>query len=126
MRSTISWLPLRFTDETYKEVVDTLPKILNTKLKVKPWGFVIGDSEDEYTAFSREGFQHSLVKTNRTPYTKELLKVLILLVEYDVTDELAHDDRDTTNYLEALEEVHAKFPLVSYNDQKRHFLRFHG
>jgi hypothetical protein len=126
MRSTISWLPLRFTDETYKEVVETLPKILNTKLKVEPWGFVIGDSEDEYTAFSREGFQHSLVKTNHSPCTKEIMKALILMVEYDVTDELAHDDRDTMNYLEALEEVNAKFPLVSYNDQKRYFLRRNG
>jgi hypothetical protein len=48
------------------------------------------------------------------------------MVEYDVTDELAHDDRDTMNYLEALEEVNAKFPLVSYNDQKRYFLRRNG
>jgi hypothetical protein len=50
------------------------------------------------------------------------MMALILMVEYGVTQNLNHDDTNMTWYLEALEEVHAKYPLVSYQQQKKYFV----
>jgi len=130
MGYTISWEPLHFTDFTYKTIISLLPTILHTTtmLKVESWGFVLTDSESEYSeydsiAFSRDGNQQSpWEKTNRHPYTKEAMKALILMVEYGVTQNLDHDDTNMTWYLEALEEVHAKYTLVSYQQQKKYFV----
>lgn len=129
MGYTISWDPLRFTDTTYKTVITLLPKILHstTTCKVESWGFVITDSESEYAdydsiAFCRDGNQSPWEKTNRHPYTKEAMKALILMVEYGVTQNLDHDDDSMAWYLEALEEVHEKHTLVSYQQQKKYFV----
>ena len=51
------------------------------------------------------------------------MKTLILMVEYGVAEDLAHDDTDMSWFLEALEEVHAIHYLVSYESQKAYFTR---
>lgn len=89
-------------------------------MRIESWGFVIGE-EDDCVAFSRrDGTPWE--KTNRLPYTKEAMKALIIMVEYGVTRNLDHDDADMTWYLEALEFVHAKHPLASYEHQKEYFI----
>jgi len=123
MGYTISWEPLRFTDYTYNTILTLLPKILGSeyKLTVEPWGFVIGRSETESMGFSRDGNQVSFEKTNRLPYTKEAMKALILMVEYGVTQNLDHDDSSMGLYLEALKDVHWRYRLSSYEQQKAYF-----
>jgi hypothetical protein len=123
MGYTISWNPLRFTEFTYTTVMKLLPKIIDpSKIHINPWGFSIGENEDNRVPFVRDGHQTPWDKTNRQPYTKDAMKALILMVEFGVTFDLNHDDSDMTWYLEALEEVHAKHPLVSYEQQKMYFL----
>jgi hypothetical protein len=124
MGYTISWEPLRFTDFTYRIVLTLLPKILlaDTTLRIEDWGFVIGESDDDCVPFLRNGEQTPWSKTNRLPYTKEVMKALILMVEYGVTSNLDHDDTDMTWYIEALDKVHSIHPLQSYEQQKAYFL----
>ena len=122
MGYTISWNPLRFTDFTYCTVTTLLPKIIDpSKIQITSWGFSIGEDIDNRVPFVRDGQQTPWEKTNREPYTKDAMKALILMVEFGVTFNLNHDDTDMTWYLEALEEVHAKHPLVSYQQQKIYF-----
>jgi hypothetical protein len=122
MGYTISWNPLRFTDFTYCTVTTLLPKIIDpSKIRITSWGFSIGEDIDNRVPFVRDGQQTPWEKTNREPYTKDAMKALILMVEFGVTFDLNHDDTDMTWYLEALEEVHAKHPLVSYQQQKIYF-----
>ena len=124
MGYTISWEPVRFTHFTYTTVLALLPKILHadTTLRIEDWGFVIGESDDEYVSFARDGEQIPWAKTNRLPYTKEVMKALILMVEYGVTSKLDHDDDDMTWFLDALDEVHSIHFLESYEEQKVCFL----
>jgi len=74
--------------------------------------------------FSRHENQVPFEKTNRLPYTKEVMKVLVLMVEYGITQNLDHDDLSMSSYLEALNEVHGKHRLSSYEQQKAYFTTF--
>jgi hypothetical protein len=123
MGYTISWYPLRFTDFTYTNILDLLPKIIDpSMIHIQSWGFSIGGDCDNRVPFFRDGKQSPWEKTNRLPYTKEAMKALILMVEFGVTLHLDHDDNSMAWYLEALEDVHAKHPLVSYDQQKTYFI----
>jgi hypothetical protein len=53
------------------------------------------------------------------------MKALILMVEFGAAQNLGHDDHIMTLYLEALDEVHTKYPLVSYDLQKAYFMYQH-
>jgi len=124
MGYTISWTPLRFSDFTYLGILEILPKIIlpEYKITIDAGGFRIGNSDDECVYFARHVSPYCWEKTNREPYGREVMKALILMVEYGVTTHLDHDDSDMTWYLEALEAVHMAWPLISYENQKRYFI----
>ena len=123
MGYTISWHPLRFTDYTYQNVVAVIPKVISPTcgFKVETFGIYIGDDINNSIVFRRDALQAPWEKTNRLPYTKDAMKALILMVEYGVTEQLNHDDTSMEMYLDALDEVHQKHPLVSYAMQKKYF-----
>ena len=124
MGYTVSWEPARFTDYSYNNVLVTLQKVLTPGriFRIEKWGFIIGDDEDACMGFSRDGQQTCWEKTNRLPYTKDVMKALILMVEFGVTQNLNHDDDSMAWYLTALDEIHAVVPLASYEMQKRYFV----
>ena len=124
MDYTISWDPLCFTYTTYIILLDILPKVLTPGCSfiIEDWGFSIGDSLHECVIFHYNGKQDNWDKTCRRPYTKDAMKALILMVEYGITKNLDHSDSTMIPYLEALEEVHSKYPLVSYEQQKSYFI----
>ena len=123
MGYTIYWDPLRFSHYTYMNVIQVLPNILSpgTQITVELWGITITDAQNHSIVFAFDGKQLPYWKTNRLPHTKEAMKALVLMVEYGATENLDHDDSDMTWYLEALNEVHRKHPLVSYEIQKKYF-----
>jgi hypothetical protein len=122
MGYTVQWEPLHWTDFTYRVVVDALPSIIEGTYRLETWGISIGPDVDNCTPFLRSGEGCCWDKTNRLPYTKDVMRALILMVEHGVTYNLGHDDRDMSWYLEALEAVHAVRPLASYEQQKEYFM----
>lgn len=124
MGYTVSWRQHRFTDFTYASILRILPTLINkdTPFCIHPWGFCLG-TDDDPAPIERVASICTFIKTNRLPYTKDVMKALILMVEYGAADELSHDDDDMTWYLEALDEIHATHPLASYDQQKAYFLQ---
>jgi hypothetical protein len=124
MGYTISWRQKPFTKYSYNNVIKLTPKVINPnmKLRVEPWGIVIG-SGDETFPISKENTWLNFDKTNREPYTKDCMKLLIVMVEFGACEDLDHDDTDMSLYLEALEEVNAIHPLFSYELQKDYFMQ---
>jgi hypothetical protein len=131
MGYTISWEPLRFTDFTYKTIINAIPSVIsNGSMFIEEnWGFSIGARNpngsiniDNCVGFNINNNIFTWSKTNRLPYTKDVMKALILMVEYGVTYNLNHDDTDMSWYLTALDEVHAVRPLASYEWQKKYFI----
>ena len=122
MGYTVQWEPLHWTDFTYQGILSLLPKILQGPYRVESWGISIGPDKNNCTPFLRSGEGCCWDKTNRLPYTKDVMRALILMVEHGVTSGLNHDDADMSWYLEALEAVHSVRPLATYQQQKEYFL----
>ena len=136
MGYSIHWIPGVFTDVTYDSVTSVLSELIDpgTTLTVEPWGFTIGlehesesesesESEDSVSIVRDPKSSHSFCKTNRAPYTKDVMKALILMVEFGAAVQLDHSDEDMSEWLTALEFVQVLWPLVSYGHQKTYFSR---
>ena len=123
MGYTVYWEQLPFSTFTYNNVINLIPKVIssNTNFRIESWGFIIGNDDDNCSVIERKPTQMTFSKTNRHPYTKEFMKALIIMVEFGAAYNLNHDDNDMGLYLEALEEVNARHPLVSYEQQKNTF-----
>ena len=119
MGYTVSWSQLPFSRFTYVAVLKVLSDI-GLKYRIESWGFVVGKG-DECVAIERVPTQMTYVKTNRLPYTKEVMKTLVVMVEFGAAQDLDHDDADMSLFLEALHEVDAVHPLGTYGAQKTYF-----
>jgi hypothetical protein len=125
MSYTVFWNQHAFTEFTYNNVINLIPKVINAKMKLENWGFVIGNTKEDSFAIERNLLDITFIKTNRNPYTKDLMKVLILMAEYGAASDLGHDDLNMMAFIEALNEIHTVHPLVSYNKQKIYFVMKH-
>lgn len=123
MGYTIDWEQLYFSEFTYNNILKSIPKLIQSNyFTIYEWGFVIGDNIDSSSCIERNPTQCTFTKTNRDPYTKDFMKVLILMVEFGAARRLNHDDTSMKMFLEALDEVHAIHPLISYEQQKAYFM----
>jgi hypothetical protein len=126
MEYTIIWEPLQITEYSYASVVRLLPKVLSssTIIKVEHWGFTITNSSCELFYFNRGGLQKQKpwFKTSSVLFIREVIKALLLLVEYGVVQKLDSEGITRSKYLEILEEVNSVHPLTSYVEQKNYFI----
>jgi hypothetical protein len=118
----VHWEQLHFSDFTWSNVLKLVPKVVNCQFLQTEWGFVLSTSDDNSAYIERYPTQITGSKTNRLALTKELMKTLILMVEFGAAKGLDHDDSDMSMFLNALEEVHDIHPLMSYEEQKAYFL----
>jgi hypothetical protein len=126
MGYVVDWRQHMFTKFSYGNVIKLVQKVIGVKFRLESWGFIVGNNENECVAIEYNQTQLTFVKTGRLPYTKDVMKTLIVMVEYGAASELSHDDlNDMTMYFEALEEVHAVQPLASYEMQKAYFMSKH-
>jgi hypothetical protein len=124
MGYTVTWEQLNFSDSTYTNVLKLIPKIIESKFVIEEWGFSIGES-DISSSIERYSTQMTFRKTNRLPYTKDFIKALIIMVEFGAAKNINHADSDMSLFLNALDEVHQVYPLLSYEQQKYYFLSLH-
>ena len=122
MEYTITWEPLQITEYSYASVLRLLPKVLSsgTIIKVEEWGFTITNSSSELLSFNRAGLQKQKpwFKTSSLLFIKEVIKALLLMVEYGVVQKLDFEGITRSTYLEMLEVVNRVHPLTSYSQQK--------
>ena len=102
MGYTVTWEQLSFSDFTYNNILELVPKVIQSNFVITEWGFIIGDSNDDSSCIERNPTQMTFTKTNRYPYTKDFMKALILMVEFGAAKNLNHDDSDMSIYLNAL------------------------
>lgn len=76
-----------------------------------------------WTRDSSSGF--AFAKTSRTPYTTDVMRACILMVELNMAslDSLSNNDEDEFSWLTQLEAVNSHFPLQSYTKQANYFLK---
>jgi hypothetical protein len=80
-------------------------------------------SERFWTRDSSTGF--AFAKTSRTPYTTDVMRACILMVELNMAslDSLWNDDEEEFSWTTQLEAVNRHFPLKSYDEQARYFVK---
>jgi hypothetical protein len=80
-------------------------------------------TERFWTRESSSGF--AFAKTGRTPYTTDVIRACILMVELNMVslESLSNDDEENYPWLTQLEDVNRYIPLQTYERQVRHFLK---
>ena len=122
MGYTVHWEQLPFSNFTWSNLLKLVPKVIKSKFTRTTWGFVLGEDDDSSVYIEQYPTQITGQKTNRLPITNDLMKTLILMVEFGAAHQLNHDDSDMSMFLNALDEVHVIHPLISYEQQKTYFL----
>ncbi len=121
MGYTVHWEQLPFSDFTWSNLLKLVPKVIACNFTRTTWGFVLSEGDDSSVYIEQHPSQITAQKTNRLPITKDLMKTLILMVEFGAAQDLDHDDNDMSMFLNALDEVQAIHPLVSYEQQRAYF-----
>lgn len=67
----------------------------------------------------------AFAKTSRTPYTTDVMRACILMVELNMArlDSLYNDDEEEFSWTTQLVAVNRHFPLESYDKQASHFVK---
>jgi hypothetical protein len=123
MGYTVSWEQLPHNEYVYNKLLTILPKVLDedTQFKIEPWGFIVGNNENESFVIEKYPSVATFTKTNRLPYTKEVMKTLILMAEFSLATMLEDSDDNRKAFLGPLEEVQSKYTLDTYEKQKSYF-----
>lgn len=76
-----------------------------------------------WTRDGSSGF--AFAKTSRTPYTTDVMRACILMVELNMTSlkSLSNDDETAFSWLEQLQAVNRYCPLKTYNEQAKYFIQ---
>lgn len=122
MNYFISWKQLPFLDITFNIIIKIIPEIIKSKFKLEKWGFVISNY-DNYLHIEKLSSPIIYCKTSDKPFTKDVMRVLIIMFEYNVVENLSISRNDMTWFLEALDEVNKIHPLLSYDVQKEYFIK---
>ena len=115
---SVEWEQLPFSDFTWLNVIKLVPKVVKCDFTWTYHSFNL----DSNTTIERIPRNFTVRKTDRLPYTKDLIKCLILMVEFGAAKNLKHSDYDNKIFIDALDEVNMIHPLVSYNEQKNYFM----
>lgn len=70
-------------------------------------------------------YKEAFAKTSRSPYTTDVMRACILMVELNMSplESLSNDDEAGFSWLEQLDAVNRHFPLQSYEKQANFFLK---
>jgi hypothetical protein len=121
MSYTVSWEQLAFTDSTWSSVLDLVPKVVMCKFIPTKWDFILRQAKDSLR-IERYPPQYLSSMTTTIPFAKDIIKTLILMVEFGAAKILKSDGNDISVILNALDQVHSIYHLASYEQQKAYFL----
>lgn len=121
MAYTVSWEQLAFSDYTWSSVLKLVPKVVKCLFIPTKWDFTLKKGEDS-VRIERYPPQYVYSITPSILFAKDLIKALIVMVEFGGAKILKGDNKDMTIFLKALDEVQAIYNLASYEEQKAYFL----
>lgn len=130
MGFTVYWSRQPVLNQVFQRFKTLLPDMLEHSTvqdSVSEVILVPTDSNSTTERFwTRESsYREAFAKTSREPYTTDVMRACILMVELDMAplESLSNDDEAVFSWLTQLEAVNHHFPLQSYDRQARHFLK---
>ena len=122
MGYTVYWISIHTDTETFnkfvklaKELISLSPIVTESTFMVKPPIDQYGESF--FVSQYKDGF--CCCNSRREPYTDDIFKCLIIMVELGMAKNISADD--TEHYYEILDFVNTKIPLTTYEYQKNSF-----
>ena len=129
MGYTVFWEPQHFCKAVYDKAIFDIKQVIDpTLIKIEDsygFGFRMADMEDDesFVISSKYYSDYWFVKTNRLPYTKDVMMSLIIMVEYGMVSNLKSDDETNENFIDALNTVKSIIPnLLTYDVQLQYFM----
>ena len=123
MGYTLNWRRHNASDIAWANSAKIIRKMLDpkTKLEVYDWGFAFTyDNDDNSICCISRDDNITFTKPN-DEITPDLMRALIIMTEFGIISEVGHSHIDMSDYIYALDDVHSKHPLVSYDIQYAHF-----
>jgi hypothetical protein len=120
MSYTVSWQQLAFSEFTWSSLLTLLPRIVSCKYTPTLWDFRLTEGDDT-VRIERYPPKYVYSKTSPISFTRDLIKTLILMVEFGAAKILKQDDSDMFMFLTILNELQSLHPLDTYEEQKKYF-----
>jgi len=123
MTFTVYWEANSVSEDVFTNFITMVRGVVrpSVDVEVMPSTLAFNPPEDRGETFyvSRLDNGFNSCKTYKEPYTIDVLRCLILMVEHGMAFNIRADD--DIGYLTELNHVHAVYPLQTYNDQKNYF-----
>lgn len=123
----IFWTIKKYDDATFDKAVEMIRIVIDHRHKIdeKKWGICF-DAGHENFCIQRnplEGTYGSCKTRGRFPYTGDVMKALIVMVECGMAKEAGHNLEDNSLWLASLEMVSEQMEMKTYSAQKAYFKR---
>jgi hypothetical protein len=130
MGFTVYWARQPVMHEVFNRFKTLLPDMLEHSTVQETVSEVIlvptSDEEQPERFWTRESSAtEAFAKTSRTPYTTDVMRACILMVELGMAplSSLSNDDREAFPWLIELEAVNRYLPLHTYKEQADYFTK---
>jgi len=123
MGFTVYWESKPVSEDVFTTFVTMVRGVVRPSVEVEimPATLAFNPPEDRgetfYVSKGDNGF--NCCKTRQEPYTVDVLRCLILMVEHGMAFDIRADDN--LDYMKELKHVHSVYPLKTYNSQKDYF-----
>jgi hypothetical protein len=121
MGYTIYWKNAEADNKTVSKTIDMIKQVIDHrhKIEVTTSGFQF-DGGNETFSYRNCNVYDGCKARRRFPYTEDIMKALIIMVEMGLAKNPSHDG-ELSDFLEPLEEVSNIMILQSYEYQKKYF-----
>ena len=126
MGYTIYWKLNQYDEATFEKAVEIIRVVIDYRHKVelKHWGISFDAGHEDFCMHRDARDTYGACATRRRfPYTADVMKAVIVMVECGMASEPTHDDEDNSLWLESLKEVRDIGELKTYAAQKAYFER---
>ena len=130
MGFTVYWSRQPMLNQVFQRFKTLLPDMLEYSALQDTVSEVILIPTDSASTTERfwtreSSYREAFAKTSREPYTTDVMRACILMVELDMAplESLSNDDEAVFSWLTQLEAVNRHFPLQSYERQASYFLK---
>lgn len=117
----IYWTNLEADKQTVYKTIDMLKQVIDHRHKIEltEHGFRF-DAGHETFVYRSDNKEAGCKTKRRFPYTEDIMKALIIMVETGLAKNPSHDG-ELSDFLQPLEQVSDIMILQSYKDQKKYF-----
>jgi len=124
MGYTIYWKLNEYDDAAFEKAVEIIRVVIDYRHKVdrQDWGISFDAGHENFCMHRHARDTYGDCATRRRfPYTADVMKAVIVMVECGMASEPTHDDEDNSLWLESLKEVRDIVELKTYAAQKAYF-----